>query len=180
MRELVTHSGVILISGAAGAGKSTVAHLLAKSMPRAAHIETDRLQDFLVSGRVRPNAVDQSEALRQLELRRRNQASLADNFNEVGIVPIIDDVFPDPAQVAQLKAFLRARPLLLVTLSPPRSVAVERLVARGRAEDPAFDHVRDLIFANRRALGGLWIDNGDMTADETVATILGRVEDAVV
>ncbi|MBA2463263.1 MAG: AAA family ATPase [Actinobacteria bacterium] len=42
--------GVVLISGVPGAGKTTVARLLAQRLPLAAHIEADEIQNLIVSG----------------------------------------------------------------------------------------------------------------------------------
>jgi predicted kinase len=44
-----------LITGIPGAGKTTVARLLAGQLERAAHIEADRLQEWIVSGGLCPD-----------------------------------------------------------------------------------------------------------------------------
>jgi adenylate kinase family enzyme len=74
-------SRVILIIGVPGAGKSTVARALATHFDRSACLEGDLVQHhFTVSGLVGPDEASAEEAHRQLRLRWRNCAALADNF----------------------------------------------------------------------------------------------------
>ena len=61
-----------LINGIPGAGKTTVAHMLAQRFPRSAHVEGDVLHEFVASGRVIPGAEPLAESDLQLDLCARN------------------------------------------------------------------------------------------------------------
>jgi gluconate kinase len=57
-----------LITGIPGAGKSMVARNLSLRFARAAHIEGDRLGEWITSGRVDPGQPPQQESERQIRL----------------------------------------------------------------------------------------------------------------
>jgi adenylate kinase family enzyme len=62
-----------LITGIPGAGKTTVAWLLAERLERSVVIEGDLLQGWIASGRVWPGQEPAAEASRQIHLNMRNQ-----------------------------------------------------------------------------------------------------------
>jgi hypothetical protein len=126
------------VSGIRGAGKSTIAGLIARQLPRSAHVEAEALQRFIVGGSVWPDGEPRAEAMRQLRLRGRNVAMLADSFFEAGFTPIVDDVVI-ASRLGELQADLRSRPLLFVLLVPRLDVVQKR-----NRERPEKDVVRDV------------------------------------
>ena len=84
---------IYVISGTQGAGKSTVAKLLAEQFSRGAWVSADALQRMIVAGRVWPEGPAMSgEAERQLWLRLKNACLLATSFVGLGIDAVIDDI----------------------------------------------------------------------------------------
>src|ERR1019366_8496643 len=73
---------VVLVTGIQAAGKSTVAQLLAARLPRSVHLRGDIFRKMIVSGRadMTPDPADQ--AVRQLRLRHRLTAAVADAYFE--------------------------------------------------------------------------------------------------
>jgi predicted kinase len=161
-----------LITGIPGAGKSTVARLLAATMPRAAHIEGDRLGELIVSGAVRPDAEPREESRRQMRLNVRNQCLLARSFAGAGFVPVMDYVVVDRARLGLYRRLLPALDLRFVVLHPGREVALARDRARPeKTVAAAFAYLEDIL-VRELAGTGLWVASGRLSPEETVALIL--------
>jgi chloramphenicol 3-O-phosphotransferase len=172
--------GVIIVSGAPGAGKTTIARLLAGRFDRAAHLEGDLVSfGFIVSGLVPPQGPPVDEAERQLELRRRNVCLLADSFADAGFVPVIDDVVVSLGVLDLYLGRLRTRPLRLVQLTPSLDVIQRRDAGRDKQVFELWRHLNDEL-DGRMARIGLWLDTSDMSENETVDAIVDRLDEAVI
>ena len=163
---------VYVVSGIQGAGKTSVARVLAERVPRSAHIEADVLQKMIVSGRrwpTRPQLDDEQAA--QLRLRARNASLLADSFFEAGFTPIIDDIAI--GRWEHFQSDIRSRPLILVMLDVPVEEANERFLQRTGDECEDINAVLD---AEMRTMPreGIWVEGADKSPDEIVDEILER------
>jgi gluconate kinase len=173
--ERVEAARVVLIVGVPGAGKTTVALALAKKFERSACIEGDYVQHGLtVAGLVAPNEAPADESHRQLELRWRNCAMLADNFFRVGFTAVIEHAASDRYWLDLFQGAVRARPLSIIVLAPDAAVAVER--DRDRSEKQVAHLFAHMDADMRRNLPdvGWWLDTSALTVEQTVAAILDR------
>lgn len=184
--DLDRRRAVFLISGTQGAGKTTVAELLARRFTRGVHISGDALQKMIVSGREWPDASVVTrehqdvtgEAGMQLELRLRNACLLARSFYEHGFTAVVDDIVFGPRMV-DLVEQLGDLPLHVVVLVP--DLATVRAHERERGTDlwPEWEWLTESIAESEPRLG-LWLDTSNQAAEETVDEIMRRAWDEAI
>ncbi|HKD41491.1 MAG TPA: hypothetical protein VKB87_14510 [Myxococcaceae bacterium] len=87
-----TERAIFFINGTQGAGKSTVARLLAGRFDRSVCIDADDLLRLVVSGAAPLEPPLTPEAARQLRLRARVASRLADTFFEAEFTVIIAEI----------------------------------------------------------------------------------------
>lgn len=165
---------VVLISGIMAAGKSTVAELLARRLPRAVHLRGDVFRRMIVSGRAEMTAELGDEAWRQLRLRYDLAASAADRYAAAGFTVVLQDVVLG-AELPAVVDRIRHRPLAVVVLAPRADVVAARERDRpkqGYGDWPVAD--LDAGFRADTPRIGLWLDTSAQTPEETVDEILAR------
>jgi chloramphenicol 3-O-phosphotransferase len=164
---------LFVISGTQGAGKSTVAQALAQRFERGAWVSADVLQKMIVSGRCWPEGSAMSgEAERQLWLRLHHACMLGRSFVAQGITAVVDDIVIG-SRLDQLLDILAGETFVFVMLTPRLEVVRERERGRGTALWQQWEWLDDEIRTKTRRLG-LWLDNSDLTVEETVDAILDR------
>ncbi|UTT62537.1 AAA family ATPase [Microcella humidisoli] len=165
----------IVITGMPGAGKSTVAELVAMGLPRSMMLSGDAVAAMIVGGRVWALGSPRHEALAQIELINRNLAALARNATEAGFTAVIETVLPDRAEFDALTSSL-ACDVLLIVLSPGIEVCRARNATRANDQRWEFDGYEALeaeMLDNFRD-SAWWFDTAQLGPSETAERIISE------
>lgn len=169
---------VILLSGPAGAGKTSVAEAIAERFDRMLNVEVDTLRHWVKAGYRHPWAGDH-QAEEQRLLATRNACAIARESIALRYAVVIDDVVL-PEDALRYRVTLEGIPTFvhMVTLLPD----LETSLARDRGRAAAIpDRVRALHaeFTSAAEAGLLPGYVLDSTHDSNPALTADRVLDAV-
>lgn len=171
------------MSGAPGAGKTSVCQALQKRFPRGIWLSTDHLRWELVGGTAwydEGPGVEEPEA-EQSALHRQATGQMAAIFSDAGYAVAIDDTLIDiDARIEPYQKALGERPLVKVLLAPSLDETLRRNASRETKslEDrgalaPAIAEVREaLVQANTAAKGWRALDTTGWSAEETVEALV--------
>ena len=169
---------LILITGIMAAGKSSVSEHLARRLPKSVHLRGDLFRRMIVNGRVDMTPDPSLEARTQLALRYRIAASVAKAYVAAGFDVVYQDVLLG-TYLAEVIELLRPLELHVVVLCPSAEVVARRETERKKRGYGAFTPADlDRVLREETAPVGLWLDTSSQTLDETVESILSRLDEA--
>jgi adenylate kinase family enzyme len=170
---------VVILTGPPGAGKSTVADILARqSETPAVHLHTDDFYDrYIKSGYVLPWL---PESQKQNEIVTGVIAGAACSYAAGGYFTLIDGIV-GPWFLAPYREAAAAKNISLhyIVLRPANAdIAFARVQQRGTHGLTAEGPVRELFrqFANLDALENHAFDSGMMSAGETAAALKQKIQ----
>jgi predicted kinase len=176
--------GVILLTGVMAAGKSTVAQRLAERLPMSVHLRGDVFRRMIVNGRAEMERGFSERAFEQLRLRYHLAVVASELYCAAGFTVVYQDIILGPVLSEVVEEFQRqsaGQPLHVVVLCPAPGVIAAREEARAKKGYTTWspndlDHE---LRSNTPHLG-LWLDTSALSVEETVETILARLDEATI
>lgn len=162
---------ICLVTGPAGAGKSSVTKALAKKFTRSVVINVDQLREMIVGGHKKPWPYD-DEAELQLSLSAKNACEIANNFLEKGFIVFIDDLVGRKL-LEQYSEYFKNNNFKAFLLLPSLESLLKRFDERGSDEElRKRTHDLHKSFSEKKdELNCKVIDSSNLTLEETVEEI---------
>jgi len=177
---------LFVISGAPGAGKTTIAGNLMQRFSFGLHIPVDNLREWVVSGIAHPRPTWTDETARQFTLARHGAADLARRYLDAGFAVAVDDVIGfDDVQSIFIDA-LRPRAVHPILLFPSLPSALARNATRTTKPFDTSVLISTIEMLHeqfeeqvREYPGWIVLETDDLSVDATVDRILERTGRAI-
>lgn len=170
----MTPRDLIVVTGPPGAGKTTVARLVADALSPSVHLHADDFWDSIRNGRIEPYL---PESKQQNEVVMQIVAQAATGYACAGYHVIVDGIV-GPWFIDVFRTLAADEvPLHYIVLRPDESVAVDRAMSRSSPALTDDGPVRKM-YAEFSALGtfeAFVLDTSRQTAEETSRLAIDRV-----
>lgn len=171
-------STILFITGAAGAGKSTIARQVAEHFPKCLLIEVDQLREMMVKGLVTPEVGWTEEHVQQFQWVRSTAIYMAHLYTSQGIDVVIDDVSAPPNFVEQYTALFEKLAVHKVLLFPKAPALIKRLKNRAGVWDNILVEYVPEVYGYLGPMpkeGWIVLDSGEWTIEHTVHEVLSQI-----
>jgi predicted kinase len=169
-------NNIVFITGPAGSGKSTIAHLLAKQFPKSLHLQVDHLRDMMVNGNELPQGQGwNDETTRQFQRARSTATYMAQSYAHEGVDVIIDDVCVPPEFADHYQVLFQDNAVHRVLLLPRPEALTERMQKRVGPYDKFLIKLVPWFYSYLDPMpkaGWILLDTSDWTIEDTVQEVL--------
>jgi len=169
---------IILITGAPGSGKSTIARLLAQHFSKSLHLQVDHLREMMVNGIELPGGAWTDEATRQFQLARNSAIYMAQLYANQGIDVVIDDVCVPAEFAAHYSPLFSDTNAYKVLLLPTASALIKRLQNRAGPYDEFLINEVSWFYSYLDPMpktGWIVLDSSEWTIEQTFREVLGKI-----
>jgi chloramphenicol 3-O-phosphotransferase len=169
----LTH-GIYIITGIMASGKSTIAQLLAEKTDYSVHVRGDEFRRAIISGRAEVTMNPSEESAKQLLLRYKLAAHVAECYYSEGFTTIVQDNYLGNEANYFINCFSLS-PVYLITLCPSVQAVASREALRNKTGYIHWNvEALNETLINDNPKIGLWIDSSNQTPEETIAEIYSR------
>ena len=167
-----------LITGIMASGKSTVAQQIAERLPQSVHLRGDVFRKMIVNGQAKIEPPLSEAALAQLRLRYQIAAQVANQYCAAGFTVVYQDVIIG-ALLDDVISLYKQYPLYVVVLCPSPEIALKRDATRHKQTYSSWTpEALDRALREETPRVGLWLDTSALSVEESVNTILERIDEA--
>jgi predicted kinase len=169
---------IVLITGMAGSGKSTVGRLVAEHFSKSLLIPVDQLRGMMVKGMDVPGKGFTEETYQQFQWARTAAIYMAQLYASQGVDVVIDDVCVPPNFVEQYAALFKIPGVHRVLRYPNAHALIERIKKRAGPWDHILVEEVPLIYSYLELMpkdGWIVLDSGEWTIEQTVQEVLANI-----